>query len=81
MSRSTRIVQLVASVMEVKKTIAPGKLLVEDLGFDSIKMVELMACVEDEFDVIITVDEASRIKTVQHLLDAVQARLPVAEAV
>lgn len=78
MSHSTRLIQLVGSVMDVKKTVAPGKLLVEDLGFDSIKMVELMACVEDEFDVIITVDEASRIKTVQHLLDAVQTRLPTA---
>jgi acyl carrier protein len=81
MSHPTRLIQLIGRVMEIKKTVAPSKLLVEDLGFDSIKMVELMASVEDEFDVIITVDEASRIKTVQHLLDAVRDRLAVAEAV
>ncbi|HEX5372659.1 MAG TPA: phosphopantetheine-binding protein [Aquabacterium sp.] len=76
MSIQHRIIQLIGSVMTVKKTVAPSKLLVEDLGFDSIMMVELMGAVEDEFDVIITVDEASRIKTVQHLLDAVDERLP-----
>lgn len=76
MAMQNRIIQMISSVMEVKKTVAPAKLLVEDLGFDSIMMVELMGSVEDEFDVVITLDEVSRIKTVQHLLDAVAVRLP-----
>jgi acyl carrier protein len=55
-----------------RKTIAPSKLLVEDLGFDSLKMVDLMVSVEDRFDIAIPVADASRIRTVQELYDAVE---------
>jgi acyl carrier protein len=55
-----------------RKTIAASKLLVEDLGFDSLKMIELMVAVEDRFDIAIPVADASRIRTVQELYSAVE---------
>ena len=54
-----------------RKTIAPSKNLVEDLGFDSLKMVELMVAIEDRFDIAIPVADASRIRTVEGLYAAV----------
>jgi acyl carrier protein len=63
---------LLLQIAGSRKTIAPGKLLVEDLGFDSLKMVELMVAVEDRFDIAIPVADASRLRTVQELYSAVE---------
>ncbi|MBV1774971.1 acyl carrier protein [Burkholderiaceae bacterium DAT-1] len=63
--------ELLTDIGGKRKTIAPGKLLVEDLGFDSLKMVELMLAIEDRFDVAIPVADATRIQTVADLYQAV----------
>lgn len=75
MSHQDRIVRLIASVMENNKTITPSKLMVDELGFDSIQLMELIGAIEDEFDLLITLDRVSEIKTVQDLFDAVELEL------
>jgi acyl carrier protein len=75
MNHQDRIVRLIARVMEHSKTITPSKLMVDELGFDSIQLMELIAAVEDEFDLLITLDSVSGIKTVQDLFDAVEREL------
>ena len=78
-SLATEILELMQGIVNTNKTIAPGKLLVDDLGFDSLKMVELMLAVEDRFDVPIPIAEAQKIKTVQDLFDAIERFSPVKE--
>lgn len=73
----TDIIELVQGITNTTKTIAPSKLLVDDLGFDSLKMVDLMLAVEDRFDAPIPIAEAQKIKSVQDLFDAVARFGPV----
>lgn len=69
---ATEILELMQGILNTNKTIAPSKLLVDDLGVDSLKMVDLMLAVEDKFDVPIPIAEAQKIKTVQDLFDAIE---------
>jgi len=62
-----RIVGLIEATAGVTRRALPASRLVDDLGFDSIMMVELMSAVEDEFDLVITLDDATRIETVADL--------------
>jgi acyl carrier protein len=78
-SPATEISELIQGISKTAKTIAPGKLLVDDLGFDSLKMVDLMLAVEDKFDVPIPIAEAQKIKSVQDLFDAIEHLCSVKE--
>ena len=62
---------LIESTSGVSRKASPASRLVDDLGLDSIMMVELMSAVEDEFDLVITLDDATRIETVSDLLKTV----------
>lgn len=61
---------ILKGVLNCNKTIAPAKLLVDDLGLDSLKMMELTAAMEDTFDVIIPISRVAQIKTVADLYRA-----------
>ena len=71
----TLIEQLLMVLTGGRKTIVPSKHLVDDLGFDSLKMVELMLAVEERLDVAIPIADASRIHTVADLYGAVERML------
>ncbi|MBK9517623.1 MAG: acyl carrier protein [Anaeromyxobacter sp.] len=47
---------------------------IEDLGADSLDIVELVMQMEEEFEVEIPDDEAENIKTVQNAIDFIAAR-------
>lgn len=76
---ANEILALIQDISKTTKTIAPGKLLVDDLGFDSLKMVDLILAVEDKFDLPIPIAQVQNIKTVQDLLDAVERLCPAPE--
>jgi acyl carrier protein len=59
--------QLGVSEGEIK----PGSSFVEDLGADSLDIVELVMAMEEEFEVEIPDEEAERIKTVQDAVNYV----------
>lgn len=48
--------------------IKPETSLVDDLGADSLDMVELIMAFEDEFDIIIPDEEAEKTSTVKELI-------------
>lgn len=70
-----RVTRLVESTAGVSRRALPASRLIDDLGFDSIMMVELMTAVEDEFDLVITLDDATRIETVANLQQTVTEAL------
>ncbi|WP_300972833.1 acyl carrier protein [Sphingomonas sp. LHG3406-1] len=43
----------------------------QDLEWDSLTVMDFVAAVEDEFDIIITMNRAAEIETVGQLIDAV----------
>jgi acyl carrier protein len=53
----------------------PGLRLVEDLGFDSLKLLTLAAEVENHFRVTLEPDEEAGIATLGDLLDLLAAKL------
>ena len=42
-----------------------------DLEFDSLTVMDFVAAIEDEFDIIITMNQQAEIETVEQLVDAV----------
>jgi acyl carrier protein len=51
--------------------VVPGASFVDDLGADSLDLVELIMAMEEEFDVEIPDEEAEKIVTVQNAIDFV----------
>ncbi len=62
--------QLSVSADEVKE----DSKFVEDLGADSLDVVELVMALEEKFDIEIPDDEAEKIQTVKDVLDYVEAK-------
>lgn len=65
--------QLGISETEIKHTDS----FVDDLGADSLDVVELAMALEDEFRLEIADEEAEKITTVQSAIDYVTANVPV----
>ncbi len=54
------------------ETITPDTNLVDDLGADSLDVVELIMSVEDEFGITIDDDAASGLMTVRQIVDFIE---------
>ena len=54
------------------ETITPDTNLVDDLGADSLDLVELIMSVEDEFGITIDDDAASGLMTVRQIVDFIE---------
>lgn len=70
MSLEDKLKAIVAEKLEVDvEKIVPEASFINDLGADSLKIVELMMTLEDEFDIEIPDDEAENLLTVKDALD------------
>ena len=47
---------------------------IEDLGADSLDIVELVMALEEEYDTEISDEQAEKIKTVRHVIDYIESR-------
>jgi len=54
--------------------VTPDKNLMEDLGADSLDVVDLVMAFEDEFGVKISDQDLSKIKTVKDVVEAIRLR-------
>jgi acyl carrier protein len=54
-----------------KEKVVPGASFVDDLGADSLDLVELIMAMEEEFDIEIPDEDAEKIATVQNAIDYV----------
>ncbi len=69
-AEQTRIVDIIANQLGVDKDIVtPGANIVDDLGADSLDVVELVMALEEAFDTEIPDEEAEKIRTVQDILE------------
>lgn len=59
-----------------EEEIVPTARLIDDLGGDSLDLVELVMALEDEFEFEITDEEAEKLVTVQDVVDFVSLRFP-----
>ena len=69
-----KIREALAAQFEVEpESISMETSLVDDLGLDSLDVVELIVCLEDEYGVSIPDDVASTLTTVGKIVDYVEA--------
>jgi len=70
-----RIIQLIAEQLEKDPSeIKPEMSFADDLGADSLDLVELIMTVEEEFNIEIPDEDAEKITTVQQAVDYISER-------
>ncbi len=70
MAIEQQMVEIIVEQLSVDKDkVVSGASFVDDLGADSLDLVELIMAMEEEFDVEIPDEEAEKIATVQNAID------------
>ncbi len=73
-SIADKIKETVAEQLGVDgEKITPDATFVDDLGADSLDVVELVMALEEEFEIEIPDEEAEKLQTVQNVVDYVEA--------
>ena len=76
MTNEERVKQIIADQLMVDETeITPGANLQDDLGADSLDVVELVMLFEEKFDLEISDEDAERCKTVKDVLDYIASKV------
>ncbi len=72
MSTEQEMIDIIVEQLSVdKEKVVPGASFVDDLGADSLDLVELIMAMEEGFDIEIPDEDAEKITTVQHAIDYV----------
>jgi acyl carrier protein len=66
-----RIRKLIAPFNKKGEAITDGTTFAGDLEFDSLTVIDFVAAIEDEFDIIISMNQQAEIETWGQLVDAV----------
>jgi acyl carrier protein len=74
MSVEDKIIKIISEKLDVDiSEVIPKASLVDDLGADSLDLVELVMTMEEEFDIEISDEEAEKLVTVQNAIDYIKA--------
>ena len=75
MSVEQRVVEIVCQHLLVnKETVTRSTSFQEDIGADSLDIVELVMELEEEFDIVIPDTDAEKIKTVGEAIDYIEVK-------
>ena len=66
--------RVVERELSLPRAVRPEDRLVDDLGLDSLTLTTLAVELEDRFQIVLSDDEAARVKTVEELVRCVAAR-------
>lgn len=73
MSVQDQVIEIISSQLSVAKAdVVPQASFVDDLGADSLDLVELVMTMEEKFSVDIADEDAEKMKTVQDAIDYIQ---------
>ena len=76
MNMLARVVAVLADKLSKDEAeIMPASIIREDLGADSLDMVEIIMGLEDEFDIEIPDEDAADIKTVAEVVAYIESKL------
>jgi acyl carrier protein len=67
-----RVCELIAPLNKKGVAITEATRFAQDLEWDSLTVLDFVATIEDEFDVLITMNMQAEIETVGQLVDALQ---------
>lgn len=71
----SRVVDLIVEQLGVsREEVAPEASFLDDLGADSLDIVELVMCFEEEFDLEIPEDDAEKIQTIGDAIGYLKGR-------
>ena len=74
MSVEDKVKKLIAEKLSVDASeVVPGASFTDDLGADSLDLVELIMTMEEEFDIDIGDEDAEKLVTVQNAIDYINA--------
>jgi acyl carrier protein len=80
MAVNEKVKQIVAEQLGVDEgEVTPSASFVDDLGADSLDVVELVMAFEEAFDIEIPDEDAEKIKTVQDAIDYIDKKAKVAK--
>ena len=66
--------ELLARQLEIDPAlIGPNTDILEDLGADSLDIVELVMAIEEEYDIVITDERAQNVRTGEQLVDMLES--------
>jgi acyl carrier protein len=69
-----RIREIIAEKLEIGvEQVSDGAKFIDDLGADSLDVVELIMTLEDEFDIEISDEQAEKIMTVRNAIDFIKS--------
>ncbi len=75
MSMEEKMKKIIAEQLSVSEDeVVPGASFVDDLGADSLDLVELIMAMEEAFDIEIPDENAEKLKTVQDAIDYVNTK-------
>ena len=70
MAVEAKMIDIIVEQLSVdKEKVVPGASFVDDLGADSLDLVELIMAMEEEFEISIPDEDAEKIGTVQDAID------------
>ena len=73
MSVEEKVKKIIAEKLSVEmEEVVPGASFVDDLGADSLDLVELIMAMEESFDIEISDDEAEKLQTVQDAINYIK---------
>ncbi|HVT63065.1 MAG TPA: acyl carrier protein [Legionellaceae bacterium] len=64
------LINLVNGTLPEAKVLSANTDLVDDLGFDSLKYIDLVVMLENEYGIVIEEEKLAKIKTIKQLHDA-----------
>ncbi|MBI5557870.1 MAG: acyl carrier protein [Deltaproteobacteria bacterium] len=74
MSKEEKLIDIIVEQLSVDRAkVIPAASFVDDLGADSLDLVELIMAMEEAFDTEIPDDVAEKITTVQHAIDHINS--------
>ena len=75
MGLEERVTEIIVEQLGVsKEEVVPEASCIDDLGADSLDIVELVMAMEEEFDIEIPDEDAERIQTIAHAISYIRER-------
>jgi len=69
-----KVIAVIAKQLEISESeVKMDSLFIDDLGADSLDIVDLIMALEDEFDIEISDEDAEDIKTVKDIVDYINS--------
>ena len=70
-----KVIDIIVDKLGVERSeVTPEAVFVDDLGADSLDLVELIMAMEEEFGTEIADEEAEKLRTVQDVINFIKAR-------